>query len=403
MTQPALEVRVYDTLDALATLQTAWEQLLSEFPTASTFSTLDWLLPWWRAFGKGQQLKVIAFFDSTQRLVALAPLCLTTHLAAGQMKLKLLRLMGDGSFDSDNLDLPVRAGYESAFADALMDFLTRDDIDWDFCQLNTLPSHSPAAAALMIRLKERGYCNFSFERPWLVINLPPSWEAYMSQLASENRKNLERYTRRLHRRFQVHIYKCTEEGDLTRCLENLFCLHQKRWQLRGESGTFASAERRAFYYDLSRGLLARQFLEFWLLDLDGKTVAAQFCFRYRETVFLLQEGFDPDHAADRVGFVLRGHVLGQLIAAGMRRYDFLFGQSVGKDRWAPQLQHYRDIHFAKPFGRGGLYLRLINAAGDSKEWLRAHLPERAWVVLHSLNSRLRGAPGQRVTGTKNAE
>jgi hypothetical protein len=104
-----------------------------------------------------------------------------------------------------------------------------------------------------------------------------------------------------------------------------------------------------------------------------------------------------------VGFVLRGHVLGQLIAAGMRRYDFLFGQSVGKDRWAPQLQHYRDIHFAKPFGRGGLYLRLTNAAGDSKEWLRAHLPERAWVVLHSLNSRLRGAPGQRLTGTKNAE
>ncbi|MGD0508494.1 MAG: GNAT family N-acetyltransferase [Terriglobales bacterium] len=403
MTQPALEVRVYDTLDALSTLQSAWEQLLSEFPTATTFSTPDWLLPWWRAFGTVQQLKVIAFFDSTQRLVALAPLSVTTHRVTSGLKLKLLRLMGDGSQDSDNLDLPVLPGYESAFVDALLDLMARGDIDWDLCQLNTLPNNSPAAATLMSRLDQRGWRYFTFDRPWLVINLPPSWEDYVSQLTSENRNNLTRYTRRLHRRYQVHIYKCTEEGDLTRCLDDLFRLHQKRWQLRGESGTFASAERRAFYYDLSRALLAHQCLEFWLLSLDGKTVAAQFCFRYRKAVFLLQEGFDPDHAADRVGFILRGHVLEQLITAGIERYDFLFGQSPGKDTWVPQLQHYRDIHFAKPFGRGSLYLRLTNAVGDGKKWLRAHLPERAWAVLHGLNSRLRGARGQKLAATRNAE
>jgi len=46
-------------------LQVEWDQLLSEFPTATTFSTLDWLLPWWHAFGKAQQLKVLRFYDST--------------------------------------------------------------------------------------------------------------------------------------------------------------------------------------------------------------------------------------------------------------------------------------------------------------------------------------------------
>lgn len=403
MNQPALEARVYESIEALSTLQADWEQLLSEFPGATTFSTLDWLLPWWRAFGNGQQLKVIAFFDSTRRLVALAPLCLTTHLAARRVKLKLLRLMGDGSGDSDNLDLPVRPGYESAFIDALLDFLAGGDIDWDFCQFNTLPKDSPAAAALMPGLEQRGCRHFTFGRPQLVTNLPPSWETYIGQLTSENRNNLKRYTRRLHRHYQVHIYKCTEESDLNRCLEDLFRLHQKRWQLRGESGTFVSAERQAFYHDLSRALLAHQCLEFWLLSLDGKTAAAQFCFRHRDTVFLLQEGFDPDHAADRVGFVLRGHVLEQLIAAGVRRYDFLFGQSEGKSCWVPQLQYYRDIHFAKPFSRGSLYLRLTNTARDSKEWLRAHLPERAWAVLHGLNSRLAGAPGKMPAETRNAE
>ena len=97
MTQPALDFRVYDTVEALLNLQPEWEKLLSEFPTATTFSTLDWLLPWWRAFGKGQ-LKVIGFFYSGV-LVALAPLCIVAHPAGGGVKLKLLRLMGDGSGD----------------------------------------------------------------------------------------------------------------------------------------------------------------------------------------------------------------------------------------------------------------------------------------------------------------
>ncbi len=390
--QPPLEVRVEDTVEALSNLQVEWNQLLSEFPTATTFSTLDWLVPWWHAFGKGQQLKVLTFYDSTQRLVALAPLSVTPYPTPSGVKLKLLRLMGDGSQDSDNLDMPVRPGYESAFVNALLDSLTRGDVDWDFCKLNTLPNNSPAAAALINGLEQRGWHSFTFNRPQLVTNLPPDWETYIAQLSSENRNNLKRYTRRLSRHYQVQIYKCTEESDLNRCLDDLFRLHQKRWLLRGEPGTFASAERRAFYHELSRALLAHQCLEFWLISLDGKTVAAQFCFRYRDTVFLLQEGFDPDHAADRVGFILRGHVLEQLIAAGVRHYDFLFGQSEGKSIWIPQLQHYQDIHFAKPRSLGGLYLGITNTARDSKEWLRSHLPERVWVVLRHLNSRRRGNP-----------
>jgi CelD/BcsL family acetyltransferase involved in cellulose biosynthesis len=391
MNQPALEARVYKSIEALEPLRADWEKLLSEFPTATTFSTMDWLIPWWRSFGNGQQLQVIAFFDVTQRLVALAPLSITTRAVAGGLKLKLLRFMGDGSGDSDNLDLPVLPGYEQTFVNSLLDLLPGLEMSWDICELNTLPSNSPAASVLLTQLGQREYSHFTFQRPQLVIHFSSDWGAYIGQLTNENRNNLERYTRRLHRRYEVQFFKCKEEADLKRCLDDLFCLHQKRWQLRGESGTFASAERRTFYYNLSRALLEHENLDLWLLALNGKTVAVQFCFRQRDSVFLLQEGFDPEHAADRVGFVLRGHVLKELIAAGVRHYDFLFGQSPGKARWAPQLQYYEDIHFAKRLSRGGLYLALMNQAQDSKKWFRAHLPKGAWALLHNLNVRLGGA------------
>lgn len=404
MNQPALEARFYDSIEALELLKADWEQLLSDFPAATTFSTLDWLIPWWRSFGSGQQMKVIAFFDAApRRLVALAPLSITTRVVAGGLKLKLLRFMGDGSGDSDNLDLPVLPGYESVFVRGLLDLLAGTDIEWDLCELNTIPSNSPAAAVLLTQIRQRGYSNFVSQRPQLVIHFPADWETYAAQLTSENRNNLERYTRRLHRRYEVQFSKCRNEADLKRWLDDLFCLHQKRWQLRGESGTFASAERRNFYYDLSRALLQHNNLELWLLTLNGKTAAAQFCFRHRDTVFLLQEGFDPEHAADRVGFILRGHVLKELIAAGVRHYDFLFGQSPGKARWAPKLQYYQDIHFAKRFSRGGLYLALTNQSQNSKKWFRGHLPKGAWALLHDLNVRFGGTKTKKPVKPSNAE
>lgn len=391
MTQPALDFRVFNTVESLLPLQNEWEQLLSQFPAATTFSTPDWLLPWWRAFGKDQELKVVGFFDSGS-LVALAPLSVSTHHAGRGVKLKLLRLMGDGSGDSDNLDFPVKPGYETSFVDRLLDLLAKREVEWDFCRLNTLPENSPTAPLLRSRLEERGWHFSTSERPQLVTHLPPTWDEYLAQLTSENRNNLKRYTRRLEKRYQVQISKCTDEADLERCLEDLFRLHQKRWILRGEPGTFASEDRRSFYYDLSRALLAHQNLELWSISLNGVTAAAQFCFRHGESVFLLQEGFDPDHGADRVGFILRGHVLEQLMQAGVRHYDFLFGESEGKQIWVPTLQHYHDIHFAKPGTMGSLYLRAMHTASDSKEWLRAHLPESAWSVLHGLNLKRRGVP-----------
>ena len=397
MSGPALEVSVYDTVESLSSLESEWEQLISEFPAATTFCTLDWLLPWWRAFGNDQQLRVVAFRDRS-RLIGLAPLSITPHAALGGIKLKLLRIMGDGSGDSDNLDLPVLPGYEEPFLDAVLDFLDGDKIGWDVAQFNTLPNNSAAGTLLLAHLKERGYVLYTSQRPWLVTHLPAEWEAYLAQLSSENRNNLKRYTRRLGRHYQVEIRKCTKEEELSRGLEDLFELHQKRWQLRGEPGTFASAERRKFYFELSCALLKHGNLEFWMITLNGKTAAAQFCFRHGEGVFLLQEGFDPGHSADRVGFILRGHVLEQLVAAGVRRYDFLYGQSEGKQIWVPQLQHYQDIHFAKRGSRGGLYLQLTNTALEKKEWLRAHLPQSAWSTLKQLNPKKRGARKPEPTG-----
>ena len=389
----ALQVRVYRELEDLQALQPAWEALLASYSPATTFSTFEWLVPWWRSFGKNQKLLVVGFFDADSSLVALAPLSLTRIRLARTISLRLMRLMGDGSNDSDNLDLPVRAGFEERFAESLLHFLERERSSWDFVELNTMPPQSPGANALLRLLEREKWVSIEKRRPTSVILLPATWKDYLRQLSSEDQKNLTRYARRLERRYEVRIHRCSEESELPKFLEALFVHHQARWEAAGERGSFGSSERRSFYYELSRSLLGQGKLDLWVLELDGRVVAAQFGFRYGERVFQLQEGNDPKHASDRVGFLLRGHVMKELIAQGVRTYDFLGGAPGYKARWGAQAGHYLDLRFARPFSAGATYLLARDYAGRSKSWLRRNLPTAAWNTLHKINVGVRRAEG----------
>jgi CelD/BcsL family acetyltransferase involved in cellulose biosynthesis len=384
-----LNIRVLRTPEELKQLRPAWERLLSDCPQASIFSTWEWLAAWWRAFGAGQQLHVLAFEDFSSQLVGLAPLSISKIARLGK-NWRVLRLMGDGSGDSDNLDLPVRAGFEDAFALALVDYLDKRFACWDICEFNTMPSYSPTGNRLHAILHQRGWSHLNNNRPWSVVQLPSTWESYLKRLSAKERGKLGSRSRRLQKRYSVRIHNCSEASEISSSLSALFQLHQEHWSLKGQRGSFVSIARQNFYHEISRLFHARKWLELWVLDLDGKPVAAQFGFRYRDTFFCLQEGFDPDHASDSVGYVLRGHVIGELIAAGVRRYDFLGGEGPEKTRWGAQVGNYVDIHFAKPYTRGSLYLKFVVEIANVKEWLRPRSPKAMWSILQWLNLRLRG-------------
>jgi CelD/BcsL family acetyltransferase involved in cellulose biosynthesis len=214
-----------------------------------------------------------------------------------------------------------------------------------------------------------------------VVELAESWESYLKGISSKERGKIGLRTRRLEKKYEVRIHRCEQVSEIDFMLQALFDLHAKHWQLRGLPGTLHSPARRTFYAELARLLLSRQRLEFWVLQLQGKIVATQFGLRYGTTVFSLQEGFDPEHAADSVGYVLRGQVLKQLIANGVRRYDFLGGTDESKMRWGGEVKNYLNVHFARPLSRGSFHLTLRNKSRDTKQWLRSHLPAGAWASL----------------------
>jgi CelD/BcsL family acetyltransferase involved in cellulose biosynthesis len=388
MSADNLEIRTYRSLDELETLRANWNELLESYPLATTFSTPDWLIPWWRSLGKGQQLLVAGFFDAS-RLVGLAPLSLTRTRIATAVSLRLLRLMGDGSHDSDNLDLPVRPGFEERFAESLLHYLQNQRSLWDFCELNTIPPLSPGVNAFRQLLEREKWIVMENSRPASALALPATWEEYLLRLSAKERGKIAYYGKRLDKKYQTRFYKCETEAELPGCLEALFHLHQKHWQAAGQPGSFESPARRQFYFDLARLHLARGLLEFWMLDVNGQPAAAQFGFRFGNTVSQLQEGYDRKYSTDSVGYVLRARAIQALIAQGVRTYDFLGGEPGYKTKWGAEPGYYLDLRFARPFSAGAAWLRTRDYAARSKSWLRRNLPETVWEILHKTNVGIR--------------
>ena len=376
-------ITVHESLASAESLRPEWDALLAEYPYATPFSTWEWLSSWWRAFGESDRLMVLVVRDASSALIGLAPLALTVRRVCG-VTLRSLRLMGDGSFDSDNLDLPVRPGREAEFCRALLDWLERHAREWDVCQLRTLPGNSPIGNRLPADLSGRGWKAYTSRQPQSVVDLPGSWDAYLKALSSKERGKIGLRARRLEKKYRVRVRKCADESELDFALEALFDLHTRHWRLRSSQGSFQRPARRQFYRELAPRLLSRQMLEFWLLELDGRIVAAQIALRHGVAVYSLQEGFDPEYSSDSVGYVLRAHVLKDLIGRGIRRYDFLFGVDESKLRWGARVQSYLSVEFARPRTVGVPLLSLKQKGSRTMAWLRARLPEpvlRWWTQL----------------------
>jgi len=365
--------------EELEQFRECWNSLLRANPASSIFQTPEWLASWWQAYGQNRDLFALVFADSAGAVVGIAPLYADQTRFWGR-SLTTLRMVGTGSGDSDGLDFITAPGSAIHCVQAFIAWLAAYK-EWHVCALETLPQHSPVAECLLRQVQESGMSIDSTFTPNFIIDLPSTWAQYVSSLDASFRPLLTRYPKRLQSRFTVKFSRCENVDDLKTRLQTLFDLHQMRWTGRGEAGAFAGNARRAFYQRMAAAFLQRGWLEFWLLELNGETVGAQFCFRYNDTVSLLQEGFHPKYAAEKIGYALKAHLLQEMISSGARRYDFLGGADPYKSKFGAHQENYLNLFIAGPSRRGRIYLQVQKQKRRIKQWLKRKLPSNMVAAL----------------------
>jgi len=347
-------------------LAETWSALLDVAVDANVMMSHEWLYAWWSSYRPRAELAIVVAKHG-DRVRGIAPLMIETVSHSG-LRARVLRFIGDGTGETDHMNLLVPAAERESVVRVLLDGI--DALPWDVARLNQIPSDSPNARDLLGWIERKGFPSSISFSPCPLRRLPGSYEQLLATLPSRLRTSLRASRRKLLQKHALEFGLHEQQEELADALQALFANHESRWRGKGQAGAFANVHRRAFYETLTPRLLDRGWLRFFYLKLDGRTVAQQYCFALDGTVMLLQEGFDFSRAQDNVGNVLRSLVFEHLIATGAACYDFLAGSSRHKQSWSDESANDLRVHFSRRAWRGWIFFRLPNFTSRLKDRLR---------------------------------
>src|SRR5438874_6977959 len=275
-----MSIQIIKTKDEFCGLREVWNQLLSRSDSDTIFLTWEWLSSWWEAYtGPTDDLHIIVVRDQGGQITGIAPFFLTKQRWLPFFGMKTLRFVGDGSWDSDYLDMILAKEHEEESLRSIWDYLRSNNRLWDIVEFPPVSEQSSMLRWLK-NLGSQGELMLRNEYvPCSVTHLPRSWDEYMTALSPRFRTKIRSTLRNLQESHDIRFYSIENDNDLTAGLDTLFRLHSKRWKLKEHDGVFVNPTKRRFYYSFAPEFLKRGWLAFDFLDIDGRTVACQLCFR----------------------------------------------------------------------------------------------------------------------------
>jgi CelD/BcsL family acetyltransferase involved in cellulose biosynthesis len=299
-------VRLQDVAGELSTLAVQ---------AGNVFATPEWMSTWWRHFGDGHQALVTACRSADGPIVGILPFYLWSS-----RPLRILRFIGHGAGDQLG---PVHAPQDQAsVADATRQMLER--LRWDIFVGDQLPAPPRWSGSLGAKVLLRE------GNP--VLRAPAGgWDGFLASRSSNFRQQLGRRERRLAREHRLRFRLVREARELPAALDTLFRLHALRWP---EGSAFAARE--AFHREFATIGLLRGWTRIWLLELDGRPVAAWYGLRFAGAESYYQAGRDPAWDHRSVGLVVLAHSIRCAFADGINEYRFLRGHEAYKYRFAEE-------------------------------------------------------------------
>ena len=223
-----LSIKKISTQNEFAKLKGVWTSLLRKSRGDTVFLTWEWMYTWWECFQENRQLFILTVYDESEKLVAIAPLCITNKRIGGIPVLKYIKFLGTMPISSDHLDFIIYKGMEKKVLSAIVEYLFQG-ARWDYCILTNLPATSATGRLLKEIMGHRPFrSEISQVCPY--ISLPDQIEEFYSSLSSNMRNTIKRRRRNLEKNYNGFEFVTYENSDdIDDAMERLFKLHQKKW------------------------------------------------------------------------------------------------------------------------------------------------------------------------------
>jgi len=340
-----------------------WETLAANQPMMSP----QWIIPWWQSYQDvvDGELCLLAGLSDDDRLIGIAPF----YVANQNGRTKKLRLLGDGHICSDHMTLLSQSGRGGQFVSRVSEWLLCEvGNTWDTAELECIDAHDVEMLNLIDRIGKEELS--IYRRPatssWKV-ELPKTWEEYLSRLSKNHRKRCRRWYRNWIDSGKLQHTSITRVDEFDGAFQDLCRLHNARRNFLGSPGAFESEAFLSFHEKSGRELMSQDRLRINLLVSDDKPMAAEYQLTSADTVYSYQSGVDPEFLEIGAGNISLMMAMKSAIDDGYCTFDFLRGSEVYKKSWAADEIKTLDIHVLQKTLNGSL----THASLGTKDWLRS--------------------------------
>ena len=283
----------------------------------SIFVLPAWLQVWWQEFGSSSKPHLLAVRQGGQ-ITGIAPLLLREGKASFL-----------GSTDvCDYQDFIVAPGREKDFFNALLDHLTRKGITQ--FDLGAVRPESTVLAHLVPLAREKGYVvRLQPEDVSVELDLPATWEEYLSMLDTRQLHELKRKMRGASAEAKLDYRIVSDHASVNQAVDTFFKMFTGS---RHDKAAFLTAPMEAYFRSLVDAMAQIGLARFGILDLDNVPAAAILYFDSNDAVYLYNSGYDPRYELLSVGLLCKTMGIQASIEAGKKKFDFLKGNEPYKYR-----------------------------------------------------------------------
>lgn len=305
-----------------------WNKLVEESSTATFFQTREWLQVWLKHFGgesiiyavyeRNEVVGIVPFIKREDKLELLG----TSEVLDGQMVSDFGDVIAVGGREREvwqeiiaEIQNPCLAGKQAKSQVQIKSKIPA----WPagrqnpIIELNFIRENSPS----FIILKELGGQAEEVDvAPY--IDLPKTWEEYLSMLDRHDRHELRRKIRKLEEQEAFSVCPEGKMEDIDEFLRLMKLSSDKKMD-------FLSKKMENFFQDIFLVFSKTKQLKLCFLKLNNINIASVIIFTYKNEYLLYNSGYDPEYYKLSPGLLLKAFTIKQAIEEERKKFDFLRG------------------------------------------------------------------------------
>lgn len=157
------------------------------------------------------------------------------------------------------------------------------------------------------------------------IELPNTWEEYLTSLDRHDRHELRRKIKRLEEEgaFKVcHAMPAGRQDGEPSDIDEFFRLMSLS---NDQKRDFLTREMKSFFRDIFATFWPKKLMYLCFMKLDRVNIAASLLFDFRGEILLYNSGYDPAYGKLSPGFLLKAFLIRNAIEEKKKKFDFLRG------------------------------------------------------------------------------